>query len=183
MDSGKSENMLCTYKTFYVLFLSKTQSLEKLTGEEKYFIKVRCKEDGNTEYAPFGDDANFNANQITKVETKYRYDENHNYGTDITENVENSNLYPCEQRSLRIFIGNGQQSKCKQTSYAVGYKLGDKVIILMELCYNAIDKHLDFVHYIQSQKAHSISELYNPVNASGPSSNQSSLPAADYLER
>lgn len=106
---------------------------------------MRCKDDGKNEYAAFGEEANFHPNQIKNEEEQYN-----GWIYETLTTYEDRNWYPCNKRTLKMFIGNEKDSYCEQASYAVGYKLGDKVIVLMELCYNTDDNRLDFIHYLQS---------------------------------
>lgn len=152
---------------FFFLYLR----LDKLSDEEQYLIKVRCKEDGSTEYGSFEEVADFHTKQFKQEDFERPF---------VDPFSQDKSIYSCEKRSLRIFPGNEKESYCDQASYAMGYKLKDKVIILLEVCYNAIDKRTDFMHYQQVPKTNSVSEMYNPVNAS--EGNQSSLPVAEYLE-
>lgn len=128
---------------------------------------MRCKENGFTEYKSTTNGSNFHDNRRL-IDAYY-------------QKFENSKTYPCSRRSLQVFLTDENDTSCDQISYAVGYRMGDKVIILLELCYNASDKRVNFIHFVLSHHTHPISEKYNPVNVSG--SNHGNLPADGYFEK
>ncbi|KAL5281022.1 hypothetical protein ACFFRR_004813 [Megaselia abdita] len=176
----KTEKLTLETDSYVYLLCPGGFDLDSLPQDEKYIVKVRCKEDGSTEYGAFTEETHFHSNIIAKENSRQKYNRYGNsdgYET-YTDIVNNDPLYPCKKRNLKVFIGNEEDSYCDQASYAAGFKMGDKVIVLMELCYNAIDKRLDFIHYLQVHKTHPISEMYNPVNTSG---SIASLPAAEYF--
>lgn len=145
--------------------------------------------DGFTKYGSAETNSQFYDNGIEKeirTNKKNRYgqfqtDGYGNYAYETTITTEKSKSYICDKTTFNIFQGNKNESRCDQASYGVGYQLGDKVIILLEFCYNALYKKLDFIHYLQTPKTHFISEAFNPVNASGAV--PASLPVEEFFEK
>lgn len=127
-------------------------------------------EDSSTKYAKVG-----TSTWISNEEEKAFYEHGHTAHRNVK-----SNIYKCEKKTFNIYNGVKDGQYCNQASYAVGYELGNTIITVVDFCFNALYKRLEYTHFVQNHRSHFISEYYNAVNVS--SNEAASLPAAEFFE-